>query len=56
MKRQYLGDSKDSFKWDYLNFLLETLMNVVVPRFNSRAGDVARIQDIAKQVNRAASQ
>lgn len=25
MKRQYLGDSKDSFKWDYHHFLLETL-------------------------------
>ncbi|MEK7365547.1 MAG: hypothetical protein AABZ68_02555 [Candidatus Deferrimicrobiota bacterium] len=25
MKRQYLGDSKDSFKWDYLHFLVETL-------------------------------
>jgi hypothetical protein len=22
MKRQYLGDSKDSFKWDYLDFLV----------------------------------
>lgn len=25
MKRQYLGDSKDSFKWDYLHFLTEKL-------------------------------
>ncbi len=25
MKRQYLGDSKDSFKWDYHNFLLQAL-------------------------------
>jgi hypothetical protein len=25
MKRQYLGDSKDSFKWDYLHFLIEAL-------------------------------
>ena len=25
MKRQYLGDSKDSFKWDYHHFLVETL-------------------------------
>ena len=25
MKRQYLGDSKDSFKWDYLDFLVRTL-------------------------------
>ena len=25
MKRQYLGDSKDSFKWDYLDFLVEAL-------------------------------
>ena len=25
MKRQYLGDSKDSFKWDYLDFLAEAL-------------------------------
>lgn len=25
MKRQYLGDSKDSFKWDYLHFLVEAL-------------------------------
>jgi hypothetical protein len=25
MKRQYLGDSKDSFKWDYHDFLAEAL-------------------------------
>ena len=25
MKRQYLGDSKDSFKWDYHDFLLKEL-------------------------------
>ena len=25
MKRQYLGDSKDSFKWDYHDFLLRNL-------------------------------
>lgn len=25
MKRQYLGDSKDSFKWDYLHFLVDKL-------------------------------
>ncbi|OIQ85378.1 hypothetical protein GALL_327720 [mine drainage metagenome] len=25
MKRQYLGDSKDSFKWDYHHFLVEEL-------------------------------
>ncbi len=25
MKRQYFGDSKDSFKWDYLHFLVEAL-------------------------------
>ena len=25
MKLQYLGDSKDSFKWDYLHFLAESL-------------------------------
>ncbi len=25
MKRQYLGDSKDSFKWDYHDFLVEHL-------------------------------
>jgi hypothetical protein len=25
MKRQYLGDSKDSFKWDYLDFMTRTL-------------------------------
>ena len=25
MKRQYLGDSKDSFKWDYLDFLVHAL-------------------------------
>lgn len=25
MKRQYLGDSKDSFKWDYHHFLLQAL-------------------------------
>lgn len=25
MKRQYLGDSKDSFKWDYLHILVEAL-------------------------------
>lgn len=25
MKRQYLGDSKDSFKWDYLHFLVGAL-------------------------------
>lgn len=28
MKRQYLGDSKDSFKWDYLYFLVEGFRNV----------------------------
>lgn len=31
-------------------------MNYIVPRFNSLAGDVARIEEIAKQVNQAASQ
>ncbi len=31
-------------------------MNVIVPRFNNRAGDVARIEEIAKQVNRAVGQ
>jgi len=31
-------------------------MNMIVPQFNNRAGDVARIEDIAKQLNRAASQ
>jgi hypothetical protein len=31
-------------------------MNVILPQFNKRAGDVARIEEIAKQVNRAASQ
>ena len=31
-------------------------MNVIVAQFNNRAGDVAGIEDIAKQVNRAASQ
>jgi hypothetical protein len=25
MKRQYLGDSKDSFKWDYHDFMTRTL-------------------------------
>ena len=25
MKRQYLGDSKDSFKWDYHPFLVDAL-------------------------------
>ena len=25
MKRQYLGDSKDSFKWDYLHHLIQAL-------------------------------
>ncbi len=25
MKRQYLGDSKDSFKWNYLDFLVRSL-------------------------------
>lgn len=25
MKRQYLGDSKDCFKWDYLGFLVQSL-------------------------------
>ena len=25
MKLQYLGDSKDSFKWDYHHFLMEAL-------------------------------
>lgn len=25
MKRQYLGDSKDSFKWDYHHFLIQAL-------------------------------
>lgn len=31
-------------------------MNVIVPQFNNRTGDVARIEEIAKQVNQAASQ
>jgi hypothetical protein len=31
-------------------------MNVIVPLFNNLAGDVARIEEIAKQVNWAASQ
>ncbi len=31
-------------------------MNVIVPQFNNSAGDIARIEEIAKQVNRAASQ
>jgi hypothetical protein len=31
-------------------------MNVIIPQFNNRAGNVARIEEIAKQVNRAASQ
>ena len=31
-------------------------MNVIVPQFNNRAGDVARIEGIANQVNRAARQ
>lgn len=25
MKLQYLGDSKDSFKWDYHHFLVDAL-------------------------------
>ena len=31
-------------------------MNVIVPQFNNRAGDVARIEELAKQINQAASQ
>lgn len=31
-------------------------MKVIVPQFNNRAGDVAKIEEIAKQVNRAESQ
>ena len=31
-------------------------MNVIAPQFNNRAGDVARIEEIAKQANRAAGQ
>ncbi|MEK6647473.1 MAG: hypothetical protein AABY84_12455 [Candidatus Firestonebacteria bacterium] len=31
-------------------------MNVIVPQFNIRAGDVARIEEIANQVNLAANQ
>jgi hypothetical protein len=31
-------------------------MNVIVSQFNSRAGDIARIEEIANQVNRAAGQ
>lgn len=40
---------------NYLN-LNNDHMNVIVPQFNNRAGDVARIEKIANQVNRAASQ
>jgi hypothetical protein len=36
--------------------LNDDLMSVIVPQFNDRAGDVARIEEIAKQVNRAANQ
>jgi hypothetical protein len=45
MKRQYLGDSKDSFKWDYLDYLTTgldyPLLNVVLmltPDDNSKQG------------------
>lgn len=41
MKLQYLGDSKDCFKWDYLNFLMSKLgypvLNVV-PMMTSQDG------------------
>ena len=40
---------------EYLD-LNDDHMNVIVPQFNNRAGDIARIEEIAKQVNRAASQ
>lgn len=40
---------------DHLD-LSDDQMNVIVPQFNNRAGDVARIEYIARQVNRAASQ
>jgi hypothetical protein len=45
MKRQYLGDSKDSFKWDYLDYLTAgldyALLNIVLmltPDDNSKQG------------------
>lgn len=48
MKRQYLGDSKDSFKWDYHHYLAEVLgyprLNVVLmmtPDDGGRDGNTA---------------
>ncbi len=36
--------------------LNDDYMNIIVPEFNNRTGDIAQIEEIAKQVNRAASQ
>ncbi len=45
MKKQYLGDSKDSFKWDYLDFLMKEIqychLNVILmvtPNDSSKEG------------------
>ena len=34
----------------------DSKMNIIVPQFNNRAGNIPRIEEIAKQVNLAASQ
>ena len=46
MKKQYLGDSKDSFKWDYLNFLAKeipcvrlTVIPMMTPKDTSKQGN-----------------
>ncbi|MFZ7128625.1 MAG: hypothetical protein ACOWWM_20925 [Desulfobacterales bacterium] len=36
--------------------LTDDYMNDIVPQFNKRAGDIAKIEEIANQVNRGASQ
>lgn len=44
-------------EWIQENFdLNDEHMNVIAPQFNKRAGDIAIIEEIAKQVNLAASQ
>lgn len=36
-------------------YLNDEDMNMIVPRFNERVGDIAKIEELANQVNRAAS-
>ncbi len=50
MKKQYLGDSKDSFKWDYLDFLMKEIqycrLNVILmatPNDSSKEGKTSHL-------------